>query len=206
MILLLLDSGINMVDDYDWKYCSGMHVGYTYELHWPHSNMGDCPTAANPWPKWQYQSHFMDGTSQCTARHVLVALHLAISPFRLLTRPPHNASTSTHLHASPIYPQPSTRLRKSTPFSALTRRFARTIQVTIQVLARRRPPSFGYPSRTPPTHTHLPRVCPRQACSAKPTRSLEPPLSRMKPLPSMRSSPATPTSQRAWSSSECTPR
>ena len=63
MILLLLDSGINMVDDYDWKYCSGMHVGYTYELHWPHSNMGDCPTAANPWPKWQYQSHFMDGAS-----------------------------------------------------------------------------------------------------------------------------------------------
>ena len=146
-----------MVDDYDWKYCSGMHVGYTYELHWPHSNMGDCPTAANPWPKWQYQSHFMDGTSQCTARHVLVALHLAISPFRLLTRPPHNASTSTHLHASPIYPQPSTRLRKSTPFSALTRRFARTIQVTIQVLARRRPPSFGYPSRTPPApHTPAP--------------------------------------------------
>ena len=50
-----------MVDDYDWKYCSGMHVGYTYELHWPHSSHGMCPTAGDAHPKWQYQSHFMDG-------------------------------------------------------------------------------------------------------------------------------------------------
>ena len=146
-----------MVDDYDWKYCSGMHVGYTYELHWPHSNMGDCPTAANPWPKWQYQSHFMDGTSQCTARHVLVALHLAISPFRLLTRPPHNASTSTHLHASPIYPQPSTRLRKSPLISAFDPPL-RTYYTSYYTSSRSSPPpvlriSFSDP---PPPHTPAP--------------------------------------------------
>jgi len=38
-----------------WKHCDGMQVGYTYEIHWPHSNLGECNT------KWQYQSHFMDG-------------------------------------------------------------------------------------------------------------------------------------------------
>ena len=43
----------------------------------------------------------------CTARHVLVALHLAISP-SAYSPPRHNPSTSTHLHASRIYPQPST--------------------------------------------------------------------------------------------------
>jgi len=41
--------------EYDWKYCKGMHVGLTYEIHWPHSNLGHCQS------KWQYQSHFMDG-------------------------------------------------------------------------------------------------------------------------------------------------
>ena len=55
------DSAINMVDDYEWEHCSGMHVGYTYELHWPHSNVGLCPSLGNASPKWQYQSHFMDG-------------------------------------------------------------------------------------------------------------------------------------------------
>jgi len=47
--------GINMADDYAWEHCSDMHVGYTYELHWPHSNFGMCGS------EWQYQSHFMDG-------------------------------------------------------------------------------------------------------------------------------------------------
>jgi len=41
--------------EYDWKYCKNMHVGLTYEFHWPHSNLGHCQS------KWQFQSHFMDG-------------------------------------------------------------------------------------------------------------------------------------------------
>jgi len=40
---------------YDWQYCKGMHVGETYEIHWPHSNLGECGT------KWQYQYPFIDG-------------------------------------------------------------------------------------------------------------------------------------------------
>jgi hypothetical protein len=42
-------------DEYDWQYCTDMHVGYTYEIHWPHSNLGACDT------EWQMQTHFMDG-------------------------------------------------------------------------------------------------------------------------------------------------
>ena len=38
--------------DYDWKYCKNMVVGETYEVHWPHSEMGACNT------KWQYQYPF----------------------------------------------------------------------------------------------------------------------------------------------------
>jgi hypothetical protein len=41
--------------EYDWKYCEDMHVGETYEVHWPHSNMGACGTPN------QYQSPFYDG-------------------------------------------------------------------------------------------------------------------------------------------------
>jgi len=41
--------------EYEWEYCHDMHVGYTYEIHWPHSNLGKCGT------EWQFQSHFMDG-------------------------------------------------------------------------------------------------------------------------------------------------
>jgi len=41
--------------EYAWEYCTGMHVGYTYEFHWPHSNLGQCNT------EWQFQSPFMDG-------------------------------------------------------------------------------------------------------------------------------------------------
>ncbi|EOD21189.1 hypothetical protein EMIHUDRAFT_241514 [Emiliania huxleyi CCMP1516] len=32
-----------------------LHVGFTYEIHWPHSSLGACGTP------WQMQSHFMDG-------------------------------------------------------------------------------------------------------------------------------------------------
>jgi len=41
--------------EYEWQYCEGMHVGETYEVHWPHSAMGHCGT------KWQYQTPFYDG-------------------------------------------------------------------------------------------------------------------------------------------------
>merc|ERR1712190_666167 len=41
--------------EYDWAYCVGMHVGETYEVHWPHSQAGACDTP------WQYQSPFYDG-------------------------------------------------------------------------------------------------------------------------------------------------
>ena len=41
--------------EYDWKYCEHMHVGETYEVHWPHSAAGACGT------QWQMQSPFYDG-------------------------------------------------------------------------------------------------------------------------------------------------
>jgi len=42
--------------EYDWQYCgTDMKVGYTYEIHWPHSNLGACNT------DWQYQTPFMNG-------------------------------------------------------------------------------------------------------------------------------------------------
>jgi len=42
-------------NEYDWQYCKNMHVGLTYEFHWPHSNLGACNT------EWQFQYPFMDG-------------------------------------------------------------------------------------------------------------------------------------------------
>lgn len=41
--------------EYEFKHCSDMHVGYTYELHWPNSNLGLCGS------EWQYQTPFMNG-------------------------------------------------------------------------------------------------------------------------------------------------
>ena len=41
--------------EYDWKHCEDMKVGETYEVHWPHSNMGACNTP------FQYQTPFYDG-------------------------------------------------------------------------------------------------------------------------------------------------
>lgn len=40
---------------YKWKHCVDMHVGETYEVHWPHSALGACNTPH------QYQSPFYDG-------------------------------------------------------------------------------------------------------------------------------------------------
>mmetsp|Transcript_14779 Transcript_14779/g.21112 ORF Transcript_14779/g.21112 Transcript_14779/m.21112 type:complete len:357 (+) Transcript_14779:55-1125(+) len=41
--------------EYDWKYCKDMEVGQTYEVHWPHSTLGQCGSP------WQYQTPFYDG-------------------------------------------------------------------------------------------------------------------------------------------------
>jgi len=40
---------------YEWKYCTNMQIGETYEVHWPHSAAGACDTP------WQYQTPFYDG-------------------------------------------------------------------------------------------------------------------------------------------------
>jgi hypothetical protein len=41
--------------EYKWQHCEGMHVGETYEVHWPHSAAGACGTP------FQYQTPFYDG-------------------------------------------------------------------------------------------------------------------------------------------------
>lgn len=41
--------------EYKWKHCVQMHVGETYEVHWPHSALGACGTPN------QYQYPFYDG-------------------------------------------------------------------------------------------------------------------------------------------------
>jgi len=40
---------------FDWKHCTDMEVGQTYEIHWPHSAAGACGT------DWQMQTPFYDG-------------------------------------------------------------------------------------------------------------------------------------------------
>jgi len=40
---------------YNWQHCIDMHVGETYEVHWPHSAAGACGTP------FQYQTPFYDG-------------------------------------------------------------------------------------------------------------------------------------------------
>merc|ERR1712106_155250 len=40
---------------YMWSHCTDMEVGQTYEVHWPHSAVGDCGTPN------QYQTPFYDG-------------------------------------------------------------------------------------------------------------------------------------------------
>jgi hypothetical protein len=42
-------------DNYVWQHCLDMHVGETYEVHWPHSAFGACGTPN------QYQTPFYDG-------------------------------------------------------------------------------------------------------------------------------------------------
>ena len=38
---------------YEWKHCTNMVIGETYEIHWPHSAAGACGT------QWQMQSPFV---------------------------------------------------------------------------------------------------------------------------------------------------
>lgn len=49
------ESDARFTTEYDWQYCQDMHVGETYEVHWPHSKIGDCGTTN------QYQTPFYDG-------------------------------------------------------------------------------------------------------------------------------------------------
>jgi len=48
-------SNTKYTTEYAWKHCVDMHVGETYEVHWPHSAAGACGTP------WQYQTPFYDG-------------------------------------------------------------------------------------------------------------------------------------------------
>jgi hypothetical protein len=41
--------------EYAWQHCLDVHVGETYEVHWPHSALGACGTPN------QYQTPFYDG-------------------------------------------------------------------------------------------------------------------------------------------------
>jgi hypothetical protein len=49
------DTDPKFTTPYNWQHCIDMHVGETYEVHWPHSVLGACNTA------YQYQSKFYDG-------------------------------------------------------------------------------------------------------------------------------------------------
>jgi len=48
-------NNLKFTTEYKWQHCVGMHVGETYEVHWPHSAIGACHTP------WQYQEPFYDG-------------------------------------------------------------------------------------------------------------------------------------------------
>jgi len=52
---------------YKWMHCADMYVGETYEIHWPHSTLGDCQTS------FQYQTPFYDGVF-CNAPDNLLEL------------------------------------------------------------------------------------------------------------------------------------
>ena len=79
------------VNEYDWKYCKDMHVGLTYEFHWPHSSLGACQTP------WQYQYHFLDGVL-CGATMGNVDIATAAAPS--VTRPTASASRARSSRSS----------------------------------------------------------------------------------------------------------
>ena len=67
---------------YDWKYCTQMEVGETYEVHWPHSAAGDCGTIN------QYQSPFYDG----------VFCNLDVETFTAVAADPQNIANAVGVH------------------------------------------------------------------------------------------------------------
>jgi len=54
--------------EYEWQHCKDMHVGETYEVHWPHSALGACGTPN------QYQYPFYDGVFCGATAEILVGL------------------------------------------------------------------------------------------------------------------------------------
>jgi len=61
------DTKKEFTTEYNWMHCVDMHVGETYEVHWPHSSAGACGTPN------QYQTPFYDGVfcSQAVVNLVL---------------------------------------------------------------------------------------------------------------------------------------
>jgi hypothetical protein len=67
---------------YEWKYCTNMEVGETYEVHWPHSSAGDCGTVN------QYQTPFYDG----------VFCNLPLEVFQAIAVDPQNIASNVGVH------------------------------------------------------------------------------------------------------------
>jgi hypothetical protein len=67
---------------YDWKYCTNMEVGETYEVHWPHSAAGDCGTVN------QFQTPFIDG----------VFCNLDAATFTAIAQDPQNIASAVGVH------------------------------------------------------------------------------------------------------------
>ncbi|KAL7448940.1 hypothetical protein ACHAWC_001053 [Mediolabrus comicus] len=67
---------------YEWKYCTQMEVGETYEVHWPHSAAGACGTID------QYQTPFYDG----------VFCNLDAATFTAIAKDPQNIANAVGVH------------------------------------------------------------------------------------------------------------
>eukprot|EP00573_Skeletonema_grethae_P001606 CAMPEP_0201690232 /NCGR_PEP_ID=MMETSP0578-20130828/3698_1 /ASSEMBLY_ACC=CAM_ASM_000663 /TAXON_ID=267565 /ORGANISM="Skeletonema grethea, Strain CCMP 1804" /LENGTH=383 /DNA_ID=CAMNT_0048175149 /DNA_START=119 /DNA_END=1270 /DNA_ORIENTATION=+ len=67
---------------YEWKYCTNMEVGETYEVHWPHSSAGDCGTVN------QFQTPFYDG----------VFCNLPLEVFQTIAKDPQNIASNVGVH------------------------------------------------------------------------------------------------------------
>ena len=63
--------------EFEWKHCTGMHVGETYEVHWPHSAAGACGTLD------QFQTPFYDGVF-CSSTAVGLVLSGAITSWNAI--------------------------------------------------------------------------------------------------------------------------
>lgn len=69
-------------EPYEWKYCTQMEVGETYEVHWPHSAAGACGTID------QYQTPFYDG----------VFCNLDVETFTKIAQDPQNIANAVGVH------------------------------------------------------------------------------------------------------------